>query len=56
MVWGARTFLWVYIFVAYLLQSLSYIKNTVTFVDKQSARNPRKFESHGNYQPYGIGD
>ena len=21
---------------------------------KQSTRNPRKFESHGNYQPYGI--
>ena len=22
-------------------------------MDKQSARNPRKFELHGNYQPYG---
>ena len=23
------------------------------FVDKQNTRNPRKFEPHGNYQPYG---
>ena len=23
-------------------------------MDNQSAQNPRKFEPHGNYQPYGI--
>ena len=38
---------WVYIFMMYLLLSLSYM-------DKQSERNARKFEPHGNYQPYSI--
>ena len=23
-------------------------------MDRKSTRNPRKFEPHGNYQPYGI--
>ena len=23
-------------------------------MDKEIARNPQKFEPHGNYQPYGV--
>ena len=46
--WEDKMILWVYIFVAYVLLSLSYIaKIQVIFVDIKHG-SPQKFESHEN--------
>ena len=46
MVWEAKMILWVYIFMAYLLWSLSYIAKLCNICGHKKPWNPRNFELH----------